>query len=282
MARSTGKKLGVVFWLSLLWILFVLCAALTADLWPVPLHDHIDWANPAALPGILADTNDIHLFGTDSMGRDTLARLLYGARVSLSVGLFAPLIGMLIGGGLGILAGYFRGRFSALLVGTMDALLAFPALVLLLTVVYLLGANLLNITLTLGLLVTPAFFRVARANTLRIVDLQFVQAARISGAGDAAIILREILPNVLVPVSVFALLVVGYMIIAEGGLGFLGLSVPIPTPSWGGMVAEGRGVLREAPHVSLIPMAVMFLTILSFNLLGDRLRSLTDVRESRL
>ena len=164
----------------------------------------------------------------------------------------------------------------------MDTVLAFPGLVLLLVVTYLIGSSLTNITLVLGGLVVPAFCRVARANTLRFAELEFIQAARAAGVRDRSIILREILPNVLIPVSVYALLVVAFLIIIEGGLGFLGLSVPAPTPSWGGMIAEGYGVLKEAPHVSLIPMFTMFLTILSFNLLGDRLRSLADVRESRL
>lgn len=276
------SQLGWTFWLPLGWIVFVLFCALTADRWLVPAFDHIDWAHPAAGVGTSGTSGQLYLLGTDSMGRDILARLLFGARVSLTVGLLGALLGLLFGGGLGILAGYYRGRFAALLVGIMDAILAFPALVLLLTVVYLFEANLFSITLTLGCLSIPAFFRVARANTLKYTDLEFVLAARAAGQGNINIILQEILPNVIYPLTVYALLVVGYMITIEGGLGFLGLSVPTPTPSWGGMVADGQGVLREAPHVSLIPMMVMFLTILAFNLLGDRLRSLVDGRESRL
>ena len=277
--NSTARhkpSLGLSFWLPLGWILLVCAGALSAPWWPLPGFDAIDWNHPSARPGT------IHLLGTDGMGRDILARLLFGARVSLMVGLLAPLIGLFLGGGSGLLAGYYRGRVAALLGGVMDAILAFPALVLLLTIVYLCGASLLTITLSLGCLSVPAFFRVARANTLKYVDLEFVLAARASGQTDLDIILREILPNTLFPLSIYALLVVGYMIIIEGGLGFLGLSVPTPTPSWGGMVADGQGVLRAAPHVCLIPMTAMFLTILAFNLLGDRLRRLADRRESHL
>ena len=287
---SRSEKLGAAFWLPVLWLFFAFICALSASWWTLPPLDQVDWGNQAALPGAeslisLSEKSAgrfIHLLGTDSVGRDILTRLLFGARVSLTIGICSALIGMIIGGALGMLAGYYRGRLETLIIGSMDTILAFPGLVLLLVMTYLVGASLTNITLVLGFLVIPAFCRVARANTLRFANLEFVQAARAAGIRDRFIIVREILPNVLIPLSVYALLVVAFLIIIEGGLGFLGLSVPAPTPSWGGMIAEGYGVLQEAPHVSLIPMLAMFLTILSFNLLGDRLRSLTDVRESRL
>jgi peptide/nickel transport system permease protein len=287
---SRSEKLGAAFWLPVLWLFFAFICALSAGWWALPPLDQVDWGNQAALPGAeslisLSDESEgrfIHLLGTDSVGRDILTRLLFGARVSLTIGVCSALIGMIIGGALGMLAGYYRGRLETLIIGSMDTILAFPGLVLLLVMTYLVGASLTNITLVLGFLVIPAFCRVARANTLRFAELEFVQAARAAGTRDRFIIVREVLPNVLIPLSVYALLVVAYLIIIEGGLGFLGLSVPAPTPSWGGMIAEGYGVLKEAPHVSLIPMLAMFLTILSFNLLGDRLRSMTDGRESRL
>lgn len=287
MARA-ARELGLTFWLPLLWLLFVLGCAVSANWWSLPPFDQVDWGNQAALPGsemlTATDAEDhfIHLLGTDSVGRDILARLLFGARISLTIGFFSALIGMVIGGGLGMLAGYCRGRLESLIIGAMDTILAFPNLVLLLAVTYLIGASLTNLTLVLGGLTVPAFCRVARANTLKVAEREFVLAARAVGAKDRAILFYEILPNVLIPVSVYALLVMAYLIIIEGGLGFLGLSVPAPTPSWGGMIAEGYGVLKSAPHVSLIPIVTMFLTILSFNLLGDRLRSLADIRESRL
>ncbi len=293
-SKMGTKKLGMQFWLPTLWIVFVFFCALTANWWPLPPLDQMDWGNAAATPGtkslspfstpngIDVNAHYIHWFGTDSVGRDILVRLLFGARVSLTIGLVSTLIGMVLGGGLGIVAGFYRGRVESLVVGIMDIILAFPALVLILSITHLVGASLTSITLSLGGLVTPAFCRVARANTLKFSELEFVLAARAAGAGDLSVILREILPNVLTPLSVYALLVAGFLIIVEGGLGFLGLSVPAPVPSWGGMVAEGQGVLESAPHVSLIPMFAMFITILSFNVLGDRLRSLADARESRL
>lgn len=287
MIRTT-QKLGPAFWFPTIWLIFILGCALSASWWSLPPLDQVDWASQAAFPGstsvsVTSSGNHfVHFLGTDSVGRDILTRLIFGTKTSLTIGFFSALTGLVIGGFLGMLAGYYRGKVETFIIGTMDTILAFPNLVLLLAVTYLIGSNLTNITLVLGGLVVPAFCRVARANTLRFANLEFIQAARASGARDTTILFREILPNVLLPLSVYTLLVVAYLIIIEGGLGFLGLSVPAPTPSWGGMIAEGYGVLKEAPHVSLIPMAAMFLTILSFNLLGDRLRSLTDVRESRL
>jgi peptide/nickel transport system permease protein len=291
--QKTSVKLGWSFWAPLLWLLFVFVCAVTATLWALPPVDLVDWQNQASLPGtkslvpLISESSGTegyftHLLGTDSVGRDILSRLIFGTQTSLTIGIISSVLGMIIGGSLGMLAGFYRGKTETLIVGTMDTMLAFPNLVLLLVMTYLIGSSLMNITLILGWLTIPAFCRVARANTLKLSELEFIQAARASGARDRTILLREILPNVLIPLAIYALLVVARLIIIEGGLGFLGLSVPAPTPSWGGMIAEGYGVLKEAPHVSLIPMLAMFLTILSFNLLGDRLRSLTDIRESRL
>jgi peptide/nickel transport system permease protein len=136
--------------------------------------------------------------------------------------------------------------------------------------------------MTLGFLSIPAFSRVARAKTLALSELEFVQAARLTGAGHFAILLREIIPNLLVPMAAYGLLVAAFMIMAEGALSFLGLGVPAPTPSWGGMISEGREVLDEAPHVSMIPAGIMFLTVLSFNVISDGLRSLIERRTSQL
>jgi peptide/nickel transport system permease protein len=216
------------------------------------------------------------------MGRDVLARVIHGARVSLAIGLAAPCIGMVIGGMLGMLAGFYRGRADALIVGVMDVILAFPGLVLLLAIAFAFGPGLKNMIPALGFLTIPHFARVARANTLRVGGQAFVHSARMLGQSDLSILIREILPNVIWPLVVYALLVVSYMIIAEGALSFLGLGVPPPTPSWGGMIAEGKEVLDTAPHVSLIPALVMFLTVLAFNLMGDSLRRVVDPKEEQL
>ena len=276
------------------WLLFVAIAALTAGFWPVPEPDSMDWNHLKAPPGTIGKmvlmngpsdgtaVDYVYLLGTDTMGRDMLSRLIYGARVSLAAGLLAPCLGLLFGGTLGLAAGYRRGRLDSVAGAMMDAILAFPSIVLLLAMAFYLGPGVRNLIIALGMLTSPTFFRVVRANTLRFVDREFVLAARMLGRRDMEILFREILPNAALPVLAYALLVVAYMIVAEGIMSFLGLGVPAPTPSWGGMISAGREVLGEAPHVSLIPAGVMFLTVLSFNLLGGALRRRLERRESNL
>lgn len=244
---------------------------------PLPAPDQIDWVHLAVQPGVAG-----HPLGTDAMGRDIAARLLFGARASMVVGLLAPCMGLVLGALLGVAAGYRRGFTDRAIVGITDTLLAFPRLVFILMVMCVFGSSLTTLTVALGIVCAPSFTRVARAHTLKVAGREFVLAARAAGAGDLTILLREILPSVLAPMLVYMLLVVGVVIMAEGMLGFLGLSVPAPDPSWGGMIAEGREVLDESPHVSMIPAGVMFLTILSINVLGDRLREWQDPRESQL
>jgi len=223
-----------------------------------------------------------HWLGTDGLGRDELSRLIHGARISLMVGLCAPIIGLIIGGALGMLTGYFRGRFESIVVGSMDVLLAFPPLILALAVTAFLGQSILNLTFILGVLGIPAFMRVARAATLTLARREFVIAAQALGATHARILLRELLPNVILPLFAFFLLAVAVTIVVEGALSFLGLGVPPPISSWGTMIGEGRESLDVAPRLAFLPAAAMFLTVLSFNLVGDTLRALTDPRQGAL
>ena len=293
-AKPVKFRLGWTFWLPVVWLAIVAASAATAEWWSIPAFDRMDWDNLSALPGTHSrnaipqnttapQLNEyVYWLGTDTMGRDVISRIIYGARISLSVGLLSPLIGFLLGGMLGCLAGYFRGRLESLIVGAMDVILAFPGLVLILAITFYLGPSLRNLIISLGFLSIPTFSRVARAKTLTLRDLEFVQAARLTGAGSLTILIREIIPNVITPLAAYGLLIVSFMIMAEGALSFLGLGVPAPIPSWGGMIAEGREVLAETPHVSMFPAGVMFLTIISFNLIGDRLRSLTENRTSHL
>lgn len=286
--KGTGNRLGIVFWISTAWIALVVLSALTASWWAIPEADKMDWDHLSARPGttvneaVLQNSSDArkspytYWLGTDTMGRDIVSRIVYGSRISLSVGLLAPTIGLLIGGLLGCLAGFYRGPLEATIVAVMDIVLAFPGLVLLLAVTFYIGATLQNLIFSLGFLTIPVFCRVARAKTLALSGLEFVQAARLTGAGSMTILLREIVPNVIVPVAIYGLLVVAFMIMAEGALSFLGLGIPAPTPSWGGMIAEGKEVLDESPHVSMIPAAIMFMTVVSFNLIGDSLRSYVE------
>ena len=269
------RRLGPLFWAAIAWMIFVFAAAALAGLLPFSPTD-MDMLERRAPPSAL------HWLGNDGLGRDELARLLYGARISLTVGLCAPIIGITIGGALGMLAGYFRGRFETVVVGSMDVLLAFPPLILALAVTAYLGQSLLNLTCILGVLGIPAFMRVARAATLTLARREFVIAAQALGATHARILLRELLPNVFLPLLAFFLLGVAVTIVVEGALSFLGLGVPPPISSWGSMIGEGRESLEIAPRLAFLPAVTMFLTVLSFNLVGDTLRALTDPRQGAL
>jgi peptide/nickel transport system permease protein len=268
-------RLGPLFWAAIVWMVLVFAAAAFAGLLPFSPTD-MDMLERRAAPSAL------HWLGNDGLGRDELARLIYGARISLTVGLCAPVIGLSIGGALGMLAGYFRGRFETLVVGSMDVLLAFPPLILALAVTAYLGQSLLNLTCILGVLGIPAFMRVARAATLTLARREFVIAAHALGATHARILLRELLPNVFLPLFAFFLLGVAVTIVVEGALSFLGLGVPPPISSWGSMIGEGRESLEVAPRLAFIPAVTLFLTVLSFNLVGDTLKALTDPRQSAL
>src|SRR3978361_1583507 len=271
-----GRRLGLLFWFSLGWMTRMFAVAIFANVLPLPSPTDMDMLERRAPFSIE------HWLGTDGLGRDELARLIYGARISLVVGLCAPIIGLTIGGALGMLAGYFRGRFESLVVGSMDVLLAFPPLILALAVTAYLGQSIFNLTFVLGLLSVPAFMRVARAATLTLARREFVIAAQALGATHARILLRELLPNVILPLFAFFLLGVAVTIVVEGALSFLGLGVPPPVSSWGSMIGAGRGSLDVAPRLAFLPAIAMFLTVLSFNLVGDTLRALTDPRQGAL
>jgi len=270
------RSLGPLFWAAIGWIALVFAVVILAPVLPLPSPIDMDMLERRAPLSVE------HWLGTDGLGRDELARLIFGARISLIVGLCAPVIGLTIGGALGLLAGYFRGRFEALVVGSMDVLLAFPPLILALAVTAYLGQSILYLTLIIGVLGIPAFMRVARASTLTLARREFVIAAEALGATHLRILLRELLPNVMLPLIAFFLLGVAVTIVVEGALSFLGLGVPPPIPSWGSMIGEGRESLDVAPRLAFMPALAMFLTVLSFNLIGDSLRALTDPRQGAL
>jgi peptide/nickel transport system permease protein len=179
-----------------------------------------------------------------------------------------------------VIAGYFKGRIEAVIMWAMDVLLAFPALLLALVIVTFRDSrDVGNIILAIGIVAIPPIARLVRASTLVHSQREYVTAARALGASNARIIWREVVPNVALPVLSFSIIGVAVAIVAEGGLAFLGLSVPPPTPTWGGMINDGRAVLDRDPFISLIPCAVMFLTVLALNLAGDRVREYFDVKE---
>ena len=271
------KKRRTFYWLALAWLAVVVLSAIFADLLPLKDPNAQVIRDRLSAPG-----ENGYILGTDNIGRDLLSRLVYGARVSLIISITAVLIGTIVGGTLGLTAGFFRRTFERLVMSFVDVLLAFPALVLLLALVAFVGQSLRTISLVIGFLAIPSYARVARATTLSVSQREYVLAARALGAKSSRILFRELLPNVALPVVAFGLVALGLVIVAEGGLAFLGLSVEFPTATWGSLISAGKPVLRRAPHLAMIPAFVMLLTVLSLNYVGDALRSRFDVRESAL
>lgn len=238
--------------------------------------------NPTLNSKTNAFPSSLHWLGTDSAGRDTFARIVSGAQVALLVGIVAVGIGMLLGTLIGMVAGYFRGATEGILMTMVDVALAFPALILAIAIVAFRGQGLFNVCLAIAIVATPGFARLSRSATLTFSEREFVMAARVMGASHRRIIFREILPNVALPVAAFYLLAVAIAIVAEGGLAFLGLSVPPPRPSWGTMIQDGYKVVNDAPFVVVVPSTIMFITVLAFNYIGDRFRERFDVKEAAL
>ncbi len=263
-------------WLPLSWLLLIAALAIGVDWLPIPSPTHMDFMHIEELP------SSAHLLGTDHTGRDMLSRIAHGARVSLIVGFMAPLLGLVFGTAMGLLSAFYGGYTRTAILGLMDAILAFPGLVLAMALTAVMGPSVKSVTIALGFLSIPAFARIARANALPLLQREFVLAARTAGASDAYILTREVLPNMAMSLLTYGLTIVSVMIVIEGSLSFLGVGIQPPQPSWGGMIADGREALERSPHVTLIPAAVMFLTVLSLNLLGDSLRKKTEAKEGGL
>lgn len=216
-----------------------------------------------------------HVFGTDKLGRDYLSRLLYGARVSLGIGLVAALVSGLIGTTMGVLAGYFGGRVDAVVSYIITTRLAMPVVLVALATASLIGGSLQVVIILLGLLLWDRFAIVTRSATQQLRDAEFIAAAKALGASTPYILVRELLPNLMGPLTVVATLEMAHAILLESTLSFLGLGVQPPTPSWGLMVAEGKAYMFFQPWVILVPGVVLALLVLAINLVGDGLRDLT-------
>ena len=249
----------------------VLAGALLAP-WLAP-------ADPLAMsPRRLAAPSAETWLGTDQFGRDLVSRLLHGARVSMAVSFGAVGLAVVIGGAIGLCAGYFEGRVDLVLMRGIDVLMAFPTLLLALAVVATLGGSLRNLVLAITLAYIPIFSRVVRGSVLSVKQNEFVDALRALGAGDGRIMLRAILPNVLAPVIVQATFNLSTAIMIEAALSFLGLGVQPPAPSWGSMLSEARNFMELDPWLAIAPGGAITMAVLGFNLFGDGLRDLLDPR----
>jgi ABC-type dipeptide/oligopeptide/nickel transport system permease subunit len=226
----------------------------------------------------LLGSSSTHLLGTDSLGRDELTRLLYGARYSLTLGLAAVMIGLVVGVPLGAVSGYFGGWSDLLLQRVTDAVLAFPGILLALALVAGLGVGLTNVVIAVGVSSIPGFIRLVRASVLSAREYVYVDAARGLGVSDLVILWRHVVPNAIPPIIVQASTQIGSAILVAAGLGFLGLGVQPPTPEWGTMLAEARNYIFRVPNLSTYPGLAIALTVLAFNLVGDGLRDVLDPR----
>ncbi len=264
--RFTPGMVGLIFVVGL--ILVAIFAPLVAPHDPTEVHTRLRGAPPSAeFP-----------LGNDSIGRDVLSRLIFGSRVALIVGFGAIIIAMTIGVAIGASAGYFGGRLDQVLSRIIDTLMAFPTLALLITLNAVLGGSLLTVVVIIGITQWAAYARVSRAEVLSLREREFVAAARGIGAPSSRIIVRHVLPNMVGPLIVLASLDIGGIIILESALSFLGLGVKPPTPSWGGMLADGRAYIRTYPHIAIVPGLAITATVLAFNLVGDGLRDALDPR----
>jgi len=252
-------------------VLFLIVTALAPLLAP---YDPIatDFAN------VLSPPTRAHLLGTDDIGRDILSRIIHGSRISLQAGLFTVAVALTVGLPLGLIAGFRGGRIDDLIMRGIEVILSFPTLVLALGITAVLGPRLIHALFAIGIVFVPHFARLIRGQVLTVKENDFVAAAQALGASDVRVVRRHVLPNCLAPILVQSSFSIAFAILTEAALSFLGLGTQPPTPSWGIMLAMGRGYLEQAPWLGAFPGLAIFLTVLGFNLLGDGIRDALDPR----
>ncbi len=274
--RLRKNKLAMA---ALVWIIIVILIAVTADLWVArTLGDPIKFDTTTMSDHSLSPPSADHPFGTDKMSRDIASRIIYGARVSLLVGVVAVAIMLAIGLVLGALAAYYGGIWDSLIMRGADMFYAFPFVLFAILMIAVLGKGLQNVFLAIGVLGWPSIARVFRSSILSVKQNEYVDAARAMGASTRRILFRHIMPNAVAPIVVYATMSIGAAILGEAALSFLGMGVVPPAPSWGGMLAEARGYMFTAPWLMIYPGIAIITTVLAFVLLGDGLRDALDVK----
>jgi peptide/nickel transport system permease protein len=265
-SRDFRTMLGFVI------VVVVITLALFAPLLAPYGPETPDFAN------VLQSPSSAHLFGTDELGRDVFSRIIWGARVSLLVGVISVGAALMLGTVIGVMAGYFGHSWDAVLMRLMDIIFAFPSILLALAITAVLGPSLVNAMLAIAVVYVPTFARLARGQVLTVRELTYVEASRALGVGDGNIMARHIVPNILAPLIIQSSLLFASAIITESYLSFLGLGIQPPTPSWGNMLKNAIGFLELAPWMAWFPGLAIFFVVIGFNLLGDGLRDLFDPR----
>ena len=217
-----------------------------------------------------------HIFGTDRLGRDILSRIIYGTKYSLSIGIISVSIGLIFGTTMGVLSAYYGGLVDTIIMRFIDALLAFPGILLALVVIAVLGPGLFNVMLAVGISTVPEYARLARGKVLSVMQLEYIEAIHSIGGSNIRVILKHILPNISAPITILATLQVGNAILVGSGLSFLGMGAQPPTPEWGLMTAEGRNFMSQAWWISTFPGIAILITVISINQFGDGLREAID------
>lgn len=274
--RLRRNKLAMA---GLIWAIMIIVVALSADLWvPQRYGDPELLDSSQVVERMLLSPSSAHPFGTDRLGRDVLARIIYGARISLAVGVVAVSISVIIGLIMGALAAYYGGLWDAIIMRLADVFLAFPYILFAIALIAVLGRGYINVFIAIGLLGWPSIARVFRGSILSVKENEYVDAARALGASDLRIMARHIMPNAVAPIIVYGTMSIGGAILTEAALSFLGMGVQPPTPSWGLMLSEARAFLFTAPWLMIYPGAAILTTVLAYVLLGDGLRDALDVK----